>query len=932
MITEKYSNGKKLFLLDAYALIFRAYYAFIKNPRYNSKGLNTSAILGFTNTVHEILQKEKPDYMGVVFDPPGKNFRDEIFPEYKANRDATPEDIKLSVPYIKKILNAMKIPVVEIPGFEADDTIGTLAKKAEKEGFTVFMVTPDKDYGQLVSDNIFMYKPKRGNKDTEILGKTEICELYGIEKPEQVIDILAIWGDSADNIPGIPGIGEKTSKKLIAKFGTAENLIKNVNQLKGKQKENVANSKELVTRSKILVTIKIDVPVEFNSEEYKTTTANYTELEKLFNELEFNALKTRMFPQAPKKATNKKDETKQKSLFAQEESEEVISSENTRKKYNPTKQTYQTLESPYEIEELAKKLNSVKEFCFDTETDAADAHKAQLVGIAFSFKANEAFYIPIPEDKETAGEILKILSPALENEDILKIGQNIKYDLLVLSNHNQKVKGKLFDTMIAHYLIDTDSKHNLTYLSEKFLNYSPIEIEEIAGKKITDGTMRKVALEKITTYACEDADLTFQLKHILKQKLEADDLLQLAENIEFPLIHVLTEMENNGVTIDLEQLKTYETELIEKLKETETEIYKLAETEFNISSPKQLGIILFEKLKISENPKLTKTKQYATGEKELLKLEKKHEIVSHILDYRSNSKLLSTYVKALPKLINKNTGKLHTTFNQAVVSTGRLSSTNPNLQNIPIRTEEGRKIREAFIPSSSDNVLISADYSQIELRLMAHLSQDENMLSAFQNNEDIHSATAAKIFDTKQENVTKEMRSKAKSANFGIIYGVSAFGLSTNLNISRSEAKSLIDGYFNSYPKVKEYMDNSIREARQNNNVRTLFGRKRILHNINSNNGLQRSNDERNAINAPIQGSGSDIIKLAMTECHKKIKERGLKSQMLLQVHDELLFDVPESEKEEMKNLIKEAMENAAKLSVKLKVDIGEGKNWLEAH
>lgn len=928
MVTEKYSNGKKLFLLDAYALIFRAYYAFIKNPRITSEGINTSAVLGFVNTLHEILQKEKPDYIGVVFDPPGPNFRDEIYPEYKANRDATPEEIKRSVPYIKEILEAFKIPVVEIPGYEADDTIGTLAKMAEEEGFTVFMVTPDKDYGQLVSDHIFMYKPKRGNKETEILGKKEICELYTIERPEQVIDILAIWGDTADNIPGIPGVGEKTSKKLIAKFGSAENLLQNADKLKGKQKENVENSKALVAQSKMLVTIKTDVPVEFNADDYKKEKPDYKKLEALFTKLEFNALSRRLIPEKMVVKTSQ-PENRQTSLFADDETIPTVDSHSV---YNPDIQKYKTLESPYEIEELAKKLNKLEEFCFDTETTSADPQKAELVGIAFCGAADEAYYIPVPDNKETAKTILNLLSPPLENESILKIGQNLKYDLRVLSNYEQTVKGLLFDTMVAHYLIDSEARHNLTYLSETYLNYSPIEIEQLAGKNLKDGAMRKVPIEKITVYACEDADITFQLKPILKSELEKQQLLTLAEEIEFPLIYVLTEMENNGVKIDLERLKKYEQELIEQIKGTEAKIFELAGTDFNISSPKQLGVILFEKLKISDNPKLTKTKQYATGEKELLKLENKHEIISHILDYRSNSKLLSTYVKALPKLINEKTNKLHTTFNQTVVSTGRLSSTNPNLQNIPVRTEEGRKIREAFIPENSENLLIAADYSQIELRIMAHLSDDDNMISAFQNNEDIHAATAAKIYDVPKENVSKDMRSRAKSANFGIIYGISAFGLAENLSISRSEAKELIDGYFNSYPKVKEYMDSAIREGRKKSYVSTLFGRKRFLRNIHSSNGMQRSIDERNAINAPIQGTASDIIKKAMLKCNQYIRENKLNSKMILQVHDELLFDVPKSEKEKLTSLVRKAMEQAAELSVKLKADIGEGANWLEAH
>jgi DNA polymerase-1 len=925
------NNEKKLFLLDAYALIFRAYYAFIKNPRYNSKGLNTSAVLGFTNTLNEILTKEQPDYIGVVFDPPGPTFRNAMYKEYKANRDETPEDIKKSVPYIKEILRAFRIPVIEVENYEADDTIGTLAKKAEKEGFTVYMVTPDKDYGQLVSDNIYMVKPKRGNKDQEVLGKDEICELYNIERPEQVIDILAIWGDTSDNIPGIPGVGEKTSKKLIAKYGSAEGLLQNSHKLKGKQKENVENSKDVVALSKKLVTIKTDVPVEFKPEEYILKSIDEELLIELFDDLEFKTLAKRLIPEKAKEVSKKSVQT---SLFGDDESpqKEATVNESTYNSFDPEMQDYTACESPFEIEELVKKLRKSEAFCFDTETGSVNPHKAELVGIAFAYRPNEAFYVPLPEDKNTVLEILKLLAPVFEDDKIQKIGQNIKYDLIVLANYGQKVNGPLFDTMIAHYLIDAESKHNLTALAEQYLSYSPIEIESLIGKKAADGAMRKVPADKITAYACEDADVCFKLKTILEKKLSEANMTKLAEEIEFPLIPVLVNMERNGVKIDLNKLQDYEKQLINEIEATQKKIYSAAGTEFNISSPKQLGVILFEKLKISDKPKLTKTKQYATGERELLKLESEHEIISHILDYRSNSKLLSTYVRALPKLINEDTGKLHTSYNQAVVSTGRLSSTNPNLQNIPVRTPEGKRIRETFVPQNNNNVLIAADYSQIELRLMAHLSQDINMLEAFKSDKDIHTITAAKIFKKAPKDVTPEMRSKAKSANFGIIYGISAFGLSENLKIPRSEAKQLIDGYFESYPQVKEYMEKAIHEGREKKYSTTLFGRKRKLHNIDSNNSLLRSNDERNAINAPIQGSASDIIKKAMVRCLERIEEEGMKSKMILQVHDELVFDVPKPEREKLKEIARKEMENAANLSVNLKVDIGEGDNWLEAH
>jgi DNA polymerase I len=924
-------NEKKLFLLDAYALIFRAYYAFIKNPRYNSKGLNTSAILGFTNTLNEILSKEQPDYIGVAFDPPGPTFRNTMYEEYKANRDETPEDIKKSVPYIKEILRAFRIPVIEVENFEADDTIGTLAKKAEKEGFTVYMVTPDKDYGQLVSENIYMLKPKRGNKEQELLGKKEICELYNIERPEQVIDILAIWGDTSDNIPGIPGVGQKTSKKLIAKYGSAEGLLQNSHKLKGKQKENVENSKDLIALSKKLVTIKTDVPVEFNSKDYLLESIDEKLLLEIFDDLEFKTLAKRLIPEKAKEVSKKSVQT---SLFGDDDATQgqTTALGSSYQTYNAEKQNYTACESPYEIEELVKKLASSKAFCFDTETSSANPHKAKLVGIAFAYRENEAFYVPLPEDEETVRDILSILAPVFENEKIQKIGQNIKYDLIVMSNYGQKVNGPLFDTMIAHYLIDADSKHNLTALAEQYLNYTPIEIESLIGKKASDGAMRKVPIEKITAYACEDADICFKLKGVLEKKLAESNMSKLAEEIEFPLIPVLVNMEKNGVKIDLQKLKDYEKQLINEIEATQKKIYELAGTEFNIASPKQLGTILFEKLKISDKPKLTKTKQYATGERELLKLESEHEIISHILDYRSNSKLLSTYVRALPKLISEDTEKLHTTYNQAVVSTGRLSSTNPNLQNIPVRTPEGKKIRESFVPENTNNILIAADYSQIELRLMAHLSQDDNMLEAFKSGEDIHTITASKIFKKDASEVTGEMRSQAKSANFGIIYGISAFGLSENLKIPRSEAKQLIEGYFETYPQVKKYMDKAIHEGREKKYATTLFGRKRKLHNIDSNNSLLRSNDERNAINAPLQGSASDIIKKAMISTQKRIREEGLQSKMILQVHDELVFDVPKNERAKLKEIALQEMEHAVNLSVDLKVDIGEGDNWLEAH
>ena len=925
---------KKLFLLDAYALIFRAYYAFIKNPRYNSKGLNTSAILGFTNTLHEILSKEKPTHIAVVFDPPTGNFRSKIFPEYKAHRDATPEDIIKSVPHIKDVIKAFNIPIYEVKGFEADDTIGTLAKKAEKEGFITYMMTPDKDFAQLVSDKIFMYKPKRGGNDAQILGKKEICEKYGIDKPEQVIDILAIWGDAADNIPGIPGVGEKTSMKLIQKYKTVEGIYEHINELKGKQKENVEKSKDLVKLSKELVTIALNVPVEINEKDLEKNEPDYKKLEALFKEFEFGALAKRIIP-------SKQEVASQGSLFGGLFAEQNTSNNEEKETIEPSfkditnsEHNYLLVDNEEDIKSLVAKLEKTKEFCFDTETTGTDAHIAELVGISFSYRMYEAYYIPISENKEEANKFLNILKPLLENSAIKKIGQNIKYDILVLQNHGINVTGELFDTMLAHYLLEPAKRHNMTVLAQTYLNYNPVSIETLIGKKGKNQlSMRTVPVDKVKEYAAEDADITLRLKYALEKELAKDEnLKKLTEDIEFPLVYVLADMESNGVKISTEQLKNYEIELTERINITESKIYEFAGTKFNIASPKQLGLILFETLKITDKPKKTKTGQYATGEDELQKLKDKHEIINLILDYRGLAKLLSTYVKALPELINPKTGKIHTSYNQAVTATGRLSSTNPNLQNIPIRTEDGKKIREAFIPSDNEHILFAADYSQIELRIMAHLSQDKNMLEAFNNNEDIHAATAAKIFGVKLEDVTKEMRSKAKSANFGIIYGISAFGLAQNLSIPRSEAKELIDGYFATYPDVKKYMDESIKIAREQEYVSTILGRKRQLLNINSRNSLLRSNDERNAINAPIQGTAADIIKIAMNNCQARLKKEKSSAKMILQVHDELVFDVPKNELEKTKQIVIEEMENAVKLSVDLVVDTNFGDNWLVAH
>ncbi|MCF6183283.1 MAG: DNA polymerase I, partial [Bacteroidales bacterium] len=785
----------------------------------------------------------------------------------------------------------------------------------------------------LVSDNICMDKPKRGGNEAEILGKKEICEKYGIDNPKQVIDILAIWGDTADNIPGIPGVGEKTSMKLISKYKSIDGIYEHIDELKGKQKENILNSKELVELSKELVTIVLDVPIDINEKELQKVEPDYNTLEKLFKEFEFDFLSKSILP-------NKQEIISQGNLFGEFETETKISTESSEttisdfKNIKNSEHNYILVDNTEDLDRLITNLEKQKEFCFDTETTGTNPHLADIVGISFSYRKSEAYYIPLTGKNEEKLITLNKLKPILENSETKKIGQNIKYDINILSNYNIHVAGHIFDTMLADYLIHPSGRHNMNAMAEIYLNYSPVSIETLIGKKGKNQlSMLNVEIEKLTEYAAEDSDITLQLKTVLQKKLTNDsDLSKLAEEIEFPLVYVLADMEKTGVKINREHLNNYEKELEEKIIFCENKIYEIAGKKFNIASPKQLGIILFEKLKITDKPKLTKTKQYATNETELQKLKGTHKIINLILDYRGYSKLLSTYAKALPLLINPRTGKIHTSYNQAVTTTGRLSSTNPNLQNIPIRTEDGKKIREAFIPSSENNILLSADYSQIELRLMAHLSKDENMLKAFRNNEDIHAATAAKIFNVDINEVTKEMRSKAKSANFGIIYGISAFGLAQNLEIPRSEAKQLIDGYFASYPGVKTYMDNSIKTGREQGFVKTLYGRKRQLQNINSRNSLLRSNDERNAINAPIQGTAADISKIAINRCFKRINEENLEAKMILQVHDELVFDVPKKESEQLKQIITYEMENAVQLNVPLIVDTGSGKNWLEAH
>jgi len=899
----------KFFILDAYALIFRSYYAFIKNPRYNSKGLNTSAIFGFLNTLDEILKKENPTHIAVCFDAPAATFRKEIYPEYKANRDATPEDIKKSIPYVKV-------------GFEADDLAGSLAKKFSSDMFEIYLMTPDKDYLQLIDNSISVYKPKSRNNPVQIITPEVFKDKYGLKSPEQYIEVLALAGDSADNIPGIPGIGEKTALKLLNKFGSIDEIYENVDKLSPKQREKLLDNKDALELSQKLVDIKIDIKINLQEEDIKRKEPNIEFLTSLFDELEFNKTAERVLS-IPKKEL-------QQNLFGT--TEDTNKSKPKLNSIKNIKPEYQLVEAEYEFIELIKLLEASKEFAFDTETSSINPHSASIVGISFSISEKSAYYIPLPKEFEEAKVILEIFKPVLQNDNILKIGQNLKYDLTVLLNYDIEVKGLLFDTMIAHSLLFPHLKHNLDYLSETYLNYKTIHIDELIGKKGKhQRNMADLPTYMVKNYAAEDADITFQLKQVFADQISQNNINKIFETVEMPLIYILTKMEHNGVFIDKDFLKNYRKVLVEKLTKCETEIYDISGVQFNISSPKQLGEILFNKLKISDKPKLTKTKQFATDEAELLKYKDEHKIVEIILEYRSLSKLISTYVDALPKLINLKTNRIHTSFNQFVTVTGRLSSSNPNLQNIPIRTPEGKEIRKAFVPAEG-HVFIDADYSQVELRLMAHLSQDPTMLEAFNKGLDIHTQTAAKVFNVSIEDVKDEMRYQAKTANFAMIYGSSAYGLSRNLDISSKDAKTLIDNYFHTYPKVKEYMDEQIKKAREDEFVTTLMGRKRLLKEINSRNSLVRSNAEHNAINTPIQGSAADIIKLAMIAIYDKIQQMNLKSKMLLQVHDELLFEVPENEVQQMMKLIKHEMENAVSISVPLIVDISTGKNWVEAH
>ncbi|WP_188048909.1 DNA polymerase I [Flavobacterium sp. GP15] len=946
------SQQKRLFLLDAYALIFRGYYAFIKNPRINSKGMDTSAIMGFMNSLMDVIKREKPDHLAVAFDKGGSQLRNDIFPEYKAHRDATPEAIKIAIPYIQDLLTAMHIPIIEVSGFEADDLIGTIAKQAEKQNYQVFMVTPDKDFAQLVSENIFMYKPARMGNGIEIWGVPEVLAKFEIERPDQVIDFLGMMGDAADNIPGLPGVGEVTAKKLLKEFGTMENLLANTDKLKGKMKENIEANKEKGLLSKTLATILLDCPVQFNEDDYELSKPDVEKTDALFQELEFRQMKAQFDKlynpssaenetsdgtdeKTSKKLPAKKTNEEQFDLFGfSEENNDEVKSNSFYATLENTDHNYTYVQGDLGVKLFIQNLMKQTSVCFDTETTGIDALNAELVGISFAWEKGKAFYVPFPENREETQLLIDKFKPFFESESIEKIGQNIKYDLKIVAQYGVEIKGKLFDTMIAHYLINPDMRHNMDILSETYLKYSPKSIEELIGKKgKNQKSMRDVALEEIKEYAAEDADITYQLKQNFSPILDKAETKKLFEEIEIPLIPVLAAMELEGINLDVPFLKSMSVEMAAESNALEQKIYETAGEKFNLASPKQLGDVLFDKMKIGgAKQKKTKTGQYATGEEILSYLANDNPIVKDILEWRQMVKLQSTYIDALPNQVDTKTGRVHTDYMQTVAATGRLSSNNPNLQNIPVRTERGRLIRKAFIPRDENYTLISADYSQIELRIIAALSGEENMIKAFQNNEDIHKSTAAKVFNVPLEEVTKEQRSNAKTVNFGIIYGVSAFGLSNQTSLSRKESAELIDAYYTTYPKLKSYMANQVDFARENGYVQTVLGRRRYLKDINSANMMIKSGAERNAVNAPIQGSAADIIKIAMINIHKKLINENWKSKMLLQVHDELVFDVHNSELEKIQPMIKHEMENAFKLDVPLEVEIGIGKNWLEAH
>ena len=939
------NEKKRLFLLDAYALIFRGYYAFIKNPRINSKGMNTSAIMGFMNSLLDVIKREKPDHLAVCFDKGGSQERTTLFTEYKANRDETPEAIVIAVPYIQKILEAMHIPVVVKAGFEADDIIGTLAKQAEKEDYTTYMVTPDKDFAQLVSENIFMYRPARMGNGIEIWGVPEVQEKFEIESPEQVIDYLGMMGDSVDNIPGLPGVGDKTAKKFLKQFGSMENLLDNLDQVQGKLKEKIEANKDLGVLSKKLATIITDVPVEFNAKDYELSTPDMEAATAIFEELEFRRIQEnfrKIFSlstkAAPTESTSASKPTTtpaaaQFDLFNPPPGQGTAVPESSRESQQSVIHHYQWVNSATGRRLLLEKLMRQNSVCFDTETTGLDALQAELVGIAFSWEQKKGYYLALPPERAAAQIILEAFRPFFENEEIEKIGHNLKYDLKVLLKYDLKVAGPLYDTMIAHYLINPDMRHNMDILAETYLNYSPQSITELIGKKgKNQGSMRDVPLDQQTQYAVEDADITLQLKHHFEKELAEADTTALFKMVELPLVQVLTDMEAEGINLNVKFLKELSKTLNADISILEKDIFEEVGETFNLASPKQLGVILFEKLKLVDKPKKTKTGQYSTAEDILSYLSKEHPIVAKILEWRSLQKLENTYVSALPNDLNPNTKRIHTVYNQAVAATGRLSSNNPNLQNIPIRTPRGQEVRKAFIPRDNDHILMAADYSQIELRIIAALSKDPAMVKAFQNNEDIHAATAARVFDVSLEEVTREQRSNAKTVNFGIVYGVSAFGLSQQTNLNRSESKELIDTYYERYPQLKQYISDQVNFARENGYVATVLGRRRYLKDINSQNAVVRGAAERNAVNAPIQGSAADIIKLAMIQIHQKIKNENWQSKMLLQVHDELVFDVLKSEKEGFEKMVKTEMEKAFDIGLPLVVDIGFGNDWLEAH
>lgn len=957
---------KKLFLVDAYALIFKYYYAFLGRPMRNRTGMNTSVVFGFVKFLRDIQKRERPDLLGVAFDPKGGSFRRDIFPEYKANRSETPEDILLSVPYVKRVLEAMCIPILEVAGYEADDVIGTLSQKGVEAGYDVYMVTPDKDYGQLVRDNCHIYKQRGAEGSIEIVGREAIREKYGIDDPQLVRDILALWGDASDNIPGVPGIGEKSACKLVQEWGTVENILDNVSKIKGKQGEKIAEWADNLRLAKRLTTICLDVPIPFREEDLTVCEPHIDELRGVFAELDFKAFMNDLANLAPPEAlpegprqeaqTQLAEMARAKSAAAKKAAlvgqgnlfgDPVVQMPEVREvpvaelqaeadamqlaTAQTTPHEYTLVESAAQLREVIAEVGWYAEFCFDTETTGLDIFNDRIVGLSLAVEPHKAWYVPFKE--ENTPEYTEIVRPLFENENVAKIGQNIKFDLMVLRRLGIEIRGRKYDTMILHYLLDPESRHNMNALSERYLNYKPIEIESLIGKGSKQLTMDLVNIERVKEYAAEDADVTFRLKQVLYPMVEQIGLQHLYFEVEEPMIAVLADIEMAGVRIDTGALAVYAVELNRKLAELEAAIRTEAgESNLNINSARQLGEVLFAKMRIAEKPKMTKTKQFCTDEDYLQSFARKHRIVDLILEYRGVKKLLSTYVEALPQLVNRSTGRIHTSFNQAVTATGRLSSTNPNLQNIPVRDDMGRRIRKAFIPSDDDHLLLSADYSQVELRLMAHLSGDESLIAAFEHGEDIHSATAAKLFNKTLEEVTSEERRRAKTANFGIIYGISAFGLSQRLEIPRKEAKDIIDGYFASYPKVKEYMDNVVEKAREEGFVSTIFGRRRYLNDISSHNAVARGLAERNAVNAPIQGSAADIMKIAMIDVHRRFAAEGIRSRVILQVHDELVVDMLRSEQERVTAIVTECMESAAKLKVRLIADAGVGGNWLEAH